>query len=877
MLILRRIHLILAAAGVLAATAATSFAQQSPPVLRYFAQRAAQTAAQLPPLPQSADAWEKYRGQLVADLSRLLGLPQREPMKAGVTYTSQQGDLVVEEVTYLWAEKTYASATVVRAKDVAARRCPAIVFTSGWLGNYRFRPYREVVEQLARSGCVVLFIDDPRTGKRHAPSAGLYVAASAAGTSAMGIQTFDALRALDYLLTRADVDPGKIGIAGLGEGAIQAWLAAAMEPRFQFVVACGGTTTYEALIQAAAAGEKKPDDPSVFVPGILGLADLDRVAACAAPRPVLIAGSPVDRQWPAAGRAKVLATMKAVYKLYQAEERIQPVRGKQSDDFTPYAAEIATWLESQIKTLKGSDAAPAPCAKPDEPDYSMLGYAQRRVADGAKTLPAAFASRAAWQAYRLDASKWLRETCRLDTMKPGPDKVVKVSEKDGLVFEQLQLGLDGEFTCPAVLVHPAADKKKHAAVILSHDDRQCAASPKIQEAARRLAAAGCWVIVPEHVSAAAESAQPLKSPEEASFYGDDAAGFCGLADLVGLPPLVLRVADDLAALHHLTGRADVDPARITAAGLGLGGVDACLAAVLEDRIAGVASIDATTVRDWVANQAPGAPRLLRIPPCLPAMLPKTDLDFFYGAIAPRPLVAVRLKDGWSKSGFEQVSATAQAVYKLDQAEAALSALGPRDANEALEQGTPEGTKRHLVVVARALVPTPPTPGLVGNAEGLKSRAAADSASGLFWIVAELSGYDQQFTEPGYRLKTWSFFNDNGASQKGFCVTPLIFKKDGDSYKLTGIGKTRTNAGTGAQTFAFEAVEGTDEAGDGYVFGWYDGAGDGTPNAGVVEFDEAPDCRMVILGGSGQNLKIGQVLREQSAYPRRYSIAAEAKK
>ncbi len=78
---------------------------------------------------------------------------------------------------------------------------------------------------MAKLGYVVLFIDDPHIGKRRAPYAGLYAASSAAGIPVMGIQVFDTLRGLDYLLTRGDVDPGRIGLAGLCQGAEQVWLA----------------------------------------------------------------------------------------------------------------------------------------------------------------------------------------------------------------------------------------------------------------------------------------------------------------------------------------------------------------------------------------------------------------------------------------------------------------------------------------------------------------------------------------------------------------------------------------------------------------------------------------------------------------------------
>ncbi len=873
---LRRTCLVLCVGSVVAVLAGTSYGQQSPSIFDYLGRRAERMAAQLPPVPDTADAWEKQRAELVGKLSATLGLPDREPMKAAVTYRRQDGDLVIEEVAYLWAERAYVSATVIRGRQPNGRR-PAIVMPSGWLGHYTFLPYRQFVDSLARQGLIVLFIDDPRTGKRQAPYAGLYAAASAAGTQVAGIQVFDAIRGLDYLLTRADVDPEKIGIAGLSEGALQAYLAAALEPRFQFVVATGGTTNYAALARAAAEG-KGPEDPSAFVAGMLRFADVDRVAACIAPRPVLIAGG--AGRWPADGYPRVVRTMKAVYGLYDAEDRIRQVAGDPSDEMTPYTAEIARWINVDVlPSLKDSEAAPLACGKPEDPDFSMLRYMQRRLAQ--QTLPLRD-SKAAWQVERAEIVQWLRNACALQDMKPAADKVVEVSEADGLVSEQLAIGVDEGFHCPAVLVHPAGPgRTKRAGVVLSHDDRQCVASPKIVEAARRLASAGYWVIVPEHASVHPQSLQPLASAERPDFYGDEMAAFYGPADVVGLPPLALRVVEDLAAWRYLAARSEVDAGKIVVAGLGVGGVDACLAAVLEDRIAGVASVDATTMRDWSLNVAPGELRFFHVMPYLPLTPEFATLDRLYGAIAPRPLVVARLKNGQPRSGFEQVATTASTIYKFHQADAALLTLGPRDATEQLEADLPEGIQKQLIAAARTFLPTPPQPGLVGTADVVKSRRVVDSAVGLIWIVAEMSGYEQEFTDGGYRLRTWSFFNDNGDAQQGRVVTPLIFQKQGDKYRLTGIGQTRTNAGTGAQTFSFETAEGTDTVGEGHFFGWHTGNLKGSLNPGVIEYEDAPDALMTILTADGQmvgqTLKIGEMYRLQSQFRRQYSVMAASKK
>jgi hypothetical protein len=84
-----------------------------------------------------------------------------------------------------------------------------------------------------------------------------------------------------------------------------------------------------------------------------------------------------------------------------------------------------------------------------------------------------------------------------------------------------------------------------------------------------------------------------------------------------------------------------------------------------------------------------------------------------------------------------------------------------------------------------------------------------------------------------------------------------------------------------QTFPFEPVQGTDQAGDGYFFAWHDGDLEGNQNPGVVEFEDAPDSLMIILTSDGQmggqRLKVGEPYRVQSQYRRHYSITAESKK
>ena len=381
-------------------------------------------AAQLPPVPDNPAKWTARRQVVRHELAQILGLPAREPMRAKVLGTRIEDGVVVEDVIYLWAERAYVSARVVRPIS-AAGPLPALVEPPGWLGRLEYddgaKPYRPFVFHMVKKGYLLIFIDDPHVGKRRAPLAGLYGAASAAGIPVMGIQVFDALRALDYLLTRPDVDPGRIGVAGLCQGSEQTWLAAALEDRFKIAVPVCGTTTYEAWARMATGG-RALSDPSPYVADVLRHTDWPEIAACIAPRPVYVASNSGDDWWPRDGYNKVLAALRPTFAMYGASASLAQVRDLRSHSMTPFIAELSPWIDQHLKALPAcTDASRPPVGEPVEADFSMLHYMQRRLARQTEPLVNVLRDLPAWQEYRRQLVAWLADACRVEEMRPARD------------------------------------------------------------------------------------------------------------------------------------------------------------------------------------------------------------------------------------------------------------------------------------------------------------------------------------------------------------------------------------------------------------------------------------------------------------------------
>ena len=183
-----------------------------------------------------------------------------------------------------------------------------------------------------------------------------------------------------------------------------------------------------------------------------------------------------------------------------------------------------------------------------------------------------------------------------------------------------------------------------------------------------LAEDGYVVCVVEHASA-----QP-GSPRQV----DNINSFYGIGDMVALPPMAMRVWDDLRAVQYLAGRKDVDAKRIALIGLGTGGVDAAITAALDQQVAAVAVVGATTLCDWAKDVVPKGDQFDRIYPVLPNMALHTDLQYIYSAVAPRPLLLVEGVDAaeWPPAGYQRVQKTAERIYQLHDASHSLEVARP---------------------------------------------------------------------------------------------------------------------------------------------------------------------------------------------------------
>jgi dienelactone hydrolase len=176
-------------------------------------------------------------------------------------------------------------------------------------------PYAEV---LARSGYAALCIDHWVFGERRGRTESeTFKHMLWHGQVLWGMMLYDSLRAVDYLLTRGDVDPNRLGTLGISMGSTMAWWLAALDPRIKVCVDLCCLTDYQALIESRGLDGH---NLYYYVPGLLKHFTTARINALIAPRPHLALAGDHDRLTPRAGLDRIDAELRAVYQAHGAPD-----------------------------------------------------------------------------------------------------------------------------------------------------------------------------------------------------------------------------------------------------------------------------------------------------------------------------------------------------------------------------------------------------------------------------------------------------------------------------------------------------------------------------------------------------------------------------
>lgn len=457
------------------------------------------------------------------------GFPDRSPLNAQILRRHAKDGYSIEEIIFESHPGIHVTALLF-LPDAAkfSAPYPGVIVTCGHSGNGKaYAGYQRTSLLLAKAGMAALIYDPFDQGER-IQQKGLSncnghntigVNATLLGWSMAQLRIWDGMRAIDYLQSRPEVDPARIGVCGQSGGGTMTSLIMAIEPRIR----CAAPSCYLSTLRDVY-GEIGPQDAEQNIFGQLsfGLNHLG-YALLQAPTPVLMNFKTADF-FPFQGALQTSASAKAVAARFGWADRFNHVYGIGPHGWSEGNRHATVdWMRQWLRGEKdawdasgdsyrlrdvGFDLKAVDCGIPEKevavaPEGSVLNLqGERTIYDLFRSeLSAAVPRKAAPSVVAARAGIRPQGEVLLAPSLVSCDKV-----EGGTVEKMIFVRPDG-LALPAVLLSPA--EKKGASALLVADEGRSVQMGR----ARELFAAGIPVLMLDVSDTGEIAASPHK------FYG----------------------------------------------------------------------------------------------------------------------------------------------------------------------------------------------------------------------------------------------------------------------------------------------------------------------------------------------------------------------
>ncbi|MFM1944998.1 MAG: hypothetical protein RI897_3980 [Verrucomicrobiota bacterium] len=288
---------------------------------------------------------EQYVRDVRARVRECFGpFPEKTPLNARITGVVRREGYRIEKLIFESRPGFLVTGNVYVPEGVGGR-FPGVVATCGHSTNGKAEgAYQSFCQGLVRQGYVVLIFDPLGQGERlqyPGAEAGSRVGVGVREHLLAGNQQFlvgefigawrawDGIRALDYLLTREEVDPAHVGVTGnSGGGTMTTWLCG-LEERWTMAAPSCFVTTFRHNLE-----NELPADTEQCPPGAIALGlDHEDFIAAMAPKPVILLGKEKDF-FDVRGTREAFERLKRLYRLLGAEDRIGFYAGPTAHGFS---------------------------------------------------------------------------------------------------------------------------------------------------------------------------------------------------------------------------------------------------------------------------------------------------------------------------------------------------------------------------------------------------------------------------------------------------------------------------------------------------------------------------------------------------------------
>lgn len=375
-------------------------------LLQFMKHRAAQLRV-ADTVPANLDEWETRKQQLRQNLLKSWG---GFPAEACDLSPRVMGELKregyrIEKVVFQTRPGVWMTANAY-IPDGEGKRATVLCVHGHWRGAKQDPVVQSRCLGLVKLGFFVLAVDAFGAGERglsknlgeyHGEMVGATLLP--VGLPLSGLQVYENMRAVDYLLTRPEVDGTRLGITGASGGGNQTMYAGAYDERFKAVVPVCSVGTYQSYVGAACC-------MCEVVPSALTYTEESGLLSLVAPRALMVINATRDAFQFSVGEAqKSISLAQHVFRLYGKAGNISHDIFESPHDYGKAMREsMYGWMTLHLKGEGLGNPIPEPVLQTEEPETLRCCPGETRP-DDFITLPKFAAAEGRRLNARWDAEK----------------------------------------------------------------------------------------------------------------------------------------------------------------------------------------------------------------------------------------------------------------------------------------------------------------------------------------------------------------------------------------------------------------------------------------------------------------------------------------
>jgi dienelactone hydrolase len=598
-------------------------------------------------------------------------LPERTPLNARITKRIDKGDYIIENIIYESRPNYYISGNLYLPKNISGRR-PAHLNVIGHAADGKANErYQRMSIAQAKNGFVVFTIDQLGQGERlvkqyegfdSAPGNAhriIGIQAFISGTHVFNIMVWDAIRAIDYLVSRPEVDPGKICMTGSSGGGMMTTYILPLDNRIAVAVPTCNPNTWSYRVHANLGTDHEQVFFGAFESKIDPRGDL---LFTQAPKPLMLNTTTDDNLNPPRGVWNLSNWLYKLYSVYGVPEKFTTSMVRAAHDYNQEQREMTySWMlrwtgndasdlweedaviekEDDLFAAKGGSVYNEPGSRSDHDlvlDYFNANKAEWGAVKNSKGL----------EQLKTEMKPLVKEILHTDFNNVNVTVNLKDSRSTGGVkIRKFVLNPEAGIVLPGVLIEPSGNNKTGKYILYINEKGKTTLSDD-SDIVGDLVNKG-YAICAVDLRGFGET-----SPDMAGRFWDF---------LSGKPIFGQRVKDILTIVNWLKD-SDVGAEEIKLWGTGMCALYGSFAGVLSDVISGfVLEQPLISFESVVRVNIPAYNHEI----LLPGILEKFDMTQIYQSLCPRKVSVINPLAGdkniAEKTDIEQTGQAVSVTYK----------------------------------------------------------------------------------------------------------------------------------------------------------------------------------------------------------------------